>query len=83
MQLLIVLQINTYVTFIIRSTTISVLKYQITYDYVRLVLWTEDFSIEMGLDPAPVQLEHITTNRSRNHHITHLGQYGAAGRQAR
>ena len=38
-------------------------------------LWTEDLSIEMGLQAVPLQLEHITTNRSRNHHSTHLGPH--------
>ena len=27
---------------------------------------------EMGLEPVPFQLEHVITNRSRNHHFTHL-----------
>ena len=44
--------------------------------------WTEDISIEMGLEPAALQLEHVATNRSRNHHSTHLGQNNVAGRQA-
>ena len=28
--------------------------------------------IEMGLKPVPLQLDHVATNRSRNHHSTHL-----------
>ena len=27
---------------------------------------------EMGLEPVPLKLEHVATNRSRNHHSTHL-----------
>ena len=45
--------------------------------------WTKDLSIEMRLEPVPLQLEHFATNRSRNHHSTHLGQNSVAGRQAR
>ena len=29
-------------------------------------LWTEDISIEMGLEPVPLQLQHIATRRNRN-----------------
>ena len=36
-------------------------------------------SMEMGLEPVPLQLEHVATNRSRNHHSTHLGQDGWNG----
>ena len=46
-------------------------------------LWTEDLSKEIGLETAPLQLEHVATNQGRNHHSTHLGQKSVAGRQAR
>ena len=29
----------------------------------------------MGLEPLPRQLEHVATNRSRNHHSNHLGPW--------
>ena len=46
-------------------------------------LWTEGLGIEMGLEPVPLQLEHVATNRSRDHHSIYLGQNSVAGRQAR
>ena len=36
-----------------------------------LSLWTEDLSVEMGLEPVPLQLEHVATSRMRNHFFTH------------
>ena len=36
--------------------------------------WTEDLSKEIGLEPVPLQLEHVATKQSRNHHTTHLGR---------
>ena len=40
------------------------------YQYLLLQL---ESSTEMELEPVPLQLEHVATNRSRNHHSTHLG----------
>ena len=34
---------------------------------------------EMGLESVLLQLEHIATNRSRNHHSTHLAIDGWSG----
>ena len=31
--------------------------------------------LESGLEPVPLQLEHVATNRSRNQHSTHLGEW--------
>ena len=31
--------------------------------------------MEMGLEPVPLQLEHVATNRSRNHHSTYLDRW--------
>ena len=39
-------------------------------------LWTEDISIEMGLKPVPLQLEHVARNEwRRSHHSIHIGPY--------
>ena len=42
-------------------------------------LWTEDLTIEMGLEPVPLQLDHIARNRSCNHHSTYLAPDGWNG----
>ena len=47
------------------------------------ILWTEDLVKEMGLEHLPLKLEYVATNRGRNHHSTHLGQYNVTCRQAR
>ena len=33
---------------------------------------TSNNVMEMRLEPVPLQLEHVATNQSRNHHSTHL-----------
>ena len=38
--------------------------------------------LEMGLEPVLLQLEHVATNRSLNHHSSYLGHYSVADRQA-
>ena len=48
--------------------------------YVRLVCGLRILVRRWGLKPNLVSM---TTNRSRNHHSTHLGQNSIAGRQAR
>ena len=30
------------------------------------------FILEMGLEPVPLQLQHVATNRSQNHHSTNI-----------
>ena len=37
----------------------------------------------MGLEPVPLQLEHVDTDRNRNQYSNNLGQNSVAGRQAR
>ena len=39
--------------------------------------------LEIGLETVPPNLEHVATNRFRNHFFTHQGQKTIAGRQAR
>ena len=39
--------------------------------------------LEIGLETVPPHLEHVATNRFRNHFFTHQGQKTIAGRQAR
>ena len=34
---------------------------------------------EKGIEPVPLQVEHIATNRSRNHHSTHLASFSPLG----
>ena len=51
-----------------------------TYNFIQKTIFLimfEQFvdNMEMGLDPVPRQLEHIATNRSRNHHSTHVEPY--------